>query len=154
MVKVSWSDARDFCQWAGGRLPTEAEWEYAARAGTAQSLYGPLDQIAWFARNSASGGNQWGNPNVEGTKQPNSFGLYDMLGNVFEWVNDWFDAGYYAQSPPDDPPGPITGRERVVRGRAWVANADDMRVSYRGSNPPDGSYFEGGFRCAMDALKP
>jgi formylglycine-generating enzyme required for sulfatase activity/Flp pilus assembly protein TadD len=153
IVKVSWNTARDFCTWAGGRLPTEAEWEYAARGGTTDSLYGPLEDIAWFARNSGSGGNQWGNPNAGGLKQPNAYQLYDMLGNVFEWTNDWFDAGYYARSPHNDPAGPETGKERVVRGRAWVAYADDMRVSYRGSNPPDSSFFEGGFRCAMDTLK-
>ncbi len=154
MVKVSWNDAQAYCQWAGGRLPTEAEWEYAARAGTTQSLYGQLSAIAWFAGNSGSGGNQWGNPNLGGLKQPNAFGLYDMLGNVFEWTNDWFAPDYYSRSPQNDPPGPSSGRERVVRGRAWVANGDDMRVSYRGSDPPDGSYFEGGFRCVCDNLNP
>ena len=154
IVKVSWNDARDFCKWTGGRLPSEAEWEYAARGGTTESLYGPLDAIAWYARNSGSGGNQWGNPNEGGLKQPNAFKLYDTLGNVFEWTNDWFDSDYYARSPHDDPPGPASGQQRVVRGRAWVAFAVDMRVSYRGSNPPDESYFEGGFRCAMDTLKP
>jgi len=154
MVKVSWNDARAFCMWAGGRLPAEAEWEYAARAGSTQSLYGPLDEIAWYARNSASGGGQWGNPNPCGTKRPNAFSLFDMLGNVFEWTNDWLDKDYYARSPQEDPPGPSTGRQRVVRGRAWVAKGEDMRVSYRGSNPPDESYFEGGFRCVCDTLNP
>jgi formylglycine-generating enzyme required for sulfatase activity len=76
-----------------------------------------------------------------------------MLGNVFEWTNDWFSSDYYSGSPHDDPPGPASGLQRVIRGRAWVAFAVDMRVSFRGSNPPDGSYFEGGFRCAMDALQ-
>jgi sulfatase modifying factor 1 len=154
MVKVTWNEARAYCLWAGGRLPTEAEWEYAARAGTGQSLYGPLDEIAWYARNSGSGGGQWGMPRPGGLRRPNAFGLYDMLGNVFEWTNDWFEENYYARSPRADPPGPASGRQRVVRGRAWVANGEDMRVSYRGGNPPDGSYFEGGFRCACDALNP
>jgi len=154
MVKMTWSEARAYCLWAGGRLPTEAEWEYAARAGSLQSLYGPLDAIAWYARNSGSGGPDWGRPQAGSLKRPNAFGLFDMLGNVREWTNDWFDKGYYARSPQDDPPGPASGRLRVTRGRAWVANGEDMRVSYRGSDPPDGGYFEAGFRCVCDALKP
>jgi len=154
MVKVTWSEARAFCLWAGGRLPTEAEWEYAARAGSTQSLYGPLDDIAWYARNSGATSVEWGMPRTGGLKSANAFGLFDMLGNVREWTNDWFDKDYYAHSPQDDPPGPPGGKERVVRGRAWVANAEDMRVSNRATHPPEGSYYEAGFRCACEELKP
>jgi formylglycine-generating enzyme required for sulfatase activity len=154
IVKVSWLESQDFCKWAGGRLPTEAEWEYAARGGTNESLYGPLDEISVYARNSGNGHGQWGNPNMVGLKHPNTFNIYDMLGNVFEWTNDWYDSDYYDRSPSSDPQGPPNGKEKVVRGRAWVANGEDMRVSYRGSEQPDKSFFEGGFRCTLDILKP
>ncbi|MBZ5669522.1 MAG: SUMF1/EgtB/PvdO family nonheme iron enzyme [Acidobacteriia bacterium] len=154
MVKVTWNEARAYCMWAGGRLPSEAEWEYAARGGTTQSLYGPLDEIAWYARNSGAGVVAWGMPRPGGLKRPNSFGLSDMLGNVHEWTNDWFDKDYYAHSPQEDPPGPLSGQQRAVRGLAWTAKGDDMRVSFRYGDAPDGSFFEGGFRCVCDALNP
>jgi formylglycine-generating enzyme required for sulfatase activity len=154
MAKVTWYEARAYCRWVGGRLPSEAEWEYAARGGTTQSLYGPVDDIAWYARNSGAGAVAWGMPRPGGVKQPNSFALYDMLGNVHEWNNDWFDKDYYAQSPSVDPPGPSSGSERVQRGRAWTSKGDDMRVSARYGDPPDGSYYEGGFRCVCDTLNP
>jgi sulfatase modifying factor 1 len=153
MVKVTWYEAQAYCAWVGGRLPSEAEWEYAARGGTTQSLYGPVDDIAWYARNSGAGVVAWGMPRPGGLKRPNSFGLFDMLGNVHEWNNDWYDKDYYAQSPSVDPPGPSSGSERVQRGRAWTSKGEDMRVSARYGDPPDGSYYEGGFRCVCDALK-
>ncbi len=154
MVKVTWYEAQAYCTWAAGRLPSEAEWEYAARGGAIQSLYGPLDEIAWYARNSGAGVVAWGTPRPGGLKQPNSFGLFDMLGNVHEWTNDWFDKDYYAHSPSVDPPGPSSGSQRAERGQAWTAKGDDMRVSFRYGDPPDGSFFEGGFRCVCDALNP
>ena len=154
MVKVTWNEAQAYCMWAGGRLPSEAEWEYAARGGTTQSLYGPMDEIAWYARNSGAGVVAWGMPHPGGLKRPNSFGLFDMLGNVHEWTNDWFDKDYYAHSPSVDPPGPSSGAQRAVRGQAWTSKGDDMRVSSRYGDPPDGSFFEGGFRCVCDALNP
>jgi formylglycine-generating enzyme required for sulfatase activity len=154
MVKVTWTEAQAYCTWAAGRLPSEAEWEYAARGGTPQSLYGPLDAIAWYARNSGAGAVAWGAPRAGGLKQPNSFGLFDMLGNVHEWTNDWFDKDYYARSPSVDPPGPASGSHRTERGRAWPSKGEDMRVSARYGDPPDGSFYEGGFRCVCDGLNP
>jgi formylglycine-generating enzyme required for sulfatase activity len=159
IVNVSWDDATAFCRWAGGRLPTEAEWEYAARAGSTAARYGPLDEIAWYVDNS--GGQHvdseriWredpenyakrltengNNMHDVGQKRPNGFGLYDVLGNVWEWVNDWYDENYYKNSPSQDPSGPARGPMRVWRGGSWSTRPRDVRVSFRaGVHPWDGS---------------
>jgi formylglycine-generating enzyme required for sulfatase activity len=120
------------------RLPTEAEWEYAARAGTTAATYGPLEEIAWFGKNS----NDESHP--VGGKKPNAWGLYDTLGNVREWTADTYSAGYYATSPVDDPPGPPPntgllppGRGSpgvalpVIRGGGWPHPAEALRLSDR-----------------------
>jgi formylglycine-generating enzyme required for sulfatase activity len=83
MVNITWNDGEAYCRWSGGRLPTEAEWEYAARGGSTEARYGDLGQIAWYSENSG------GRTHEVAQKQANRFGLYDMLGNVWEWVNDW-----------------------------------------------------------------
>jgi serine/threonine-protein kinase len=110
IVNVSWDDATAFCGWAGGRLPTEAEWEYAARGGSTEARYGNLDELAWDNQNSG------GQTHDVAQKRANGFGLYDMLGNVWEWVNDWDDPNYYQNSPSQDPPGAASGQFRVLRG--------------------------------------
>jgi formylglycine-generating enzyme required for sulfatase activity len=93
IVSVTWDDARAYCSWAGGRLPTEAEWEYAARGGSTEARYGNLDEIAWYGENSGD------RMHDVAQKRSNGFGLFDMLGNVWEWVNDWYGEIYYRNSP-------------------------------------------------------
>lgn len=102
------------------RLPTEAEWEYASRVGGTRNYTANLDAMAWHARNAD------GKTHDVGTKQSNSWELFDMLGNVWEWCQDWYDRAYYASSPVVDPQGPPSGVERVIRGGAWFADPSKM----------------------------
>jgi formylglycine-generating enzyme required for sulfatase activity len=135
--QVSWEDCREFVERlnrkvTGGKfaLPTEAQWEYACRAGsTTKYFYGDeesgLDKYAWYSVNS---GNK---THPVGEKTPNAWGLYDMTGNVCEWCADWYDDGYYAHSPTDDPRGPDTGSHRVLRGGGWNLPAGFFRSAGR-----------------------
>lgn len=141
---VTFDDAKNYCEAAGGRLPTEAEWEYAARAGSTTSRYGDLDEIAWYQKNSGS------HTHKVGQKLPNAWNLYDMLGNALEWVGDWFDQDYYKQSPSEDPKGPATGTYRVVRGGSWVYGSVAQRASYRGEGNTKYAYLSFGFRCVLN----
>ena len=124
----------------GYRLPTEAEWEYAARAGTQSPRYGELDEIAWYDANSG------GRTQPVGRKRANAWGLYDMLGNVWEWTNDW--SGDYPSGPAKDPEGPSTGSSRVARGGGWGDYARGARAAYRYGNSPGDRYGYLGFRLA------
>jgi formylglycine-generating enzyme required for sulfatase activity len=177
--QVNWTDAARYCnersraegltpcydeqKWTcnfdadGYRLPTEAEWEYACRAGTTTRYsFGDNERVlaeyAWFS------GNAGPKPHPVGQKKPNPWGLYDMHGNAAEWCNDLFDKEYYASSPASDPRGPASGRrERVVRGGAWNSKPDSCRSSYRAG---DASLNDTclasdalGFRCVRKAPK-
>jgi len=138
----------------GYRLPTEAEWEYACRAGTTGAYsFGSdvqkLSDYAWFADSAA------GKTHPVGQKKPNAWGLYDMHGNVAEWCNDLYAESYYAESPAENPRGPAEGTERVLRGGAWNSSADSCRSSYRSSDPSiDDTCLASdaiGFRCVRNA---
>jgi formylglycine-generating enzyme required for sulfatase activity len=145
VVGVSWHDAQAFCQWAGCRLPTEAEWEYACRAGS-KGRYcfdgdeAKLEEYAWYYQNS---GNK---THPVGQKKPNAWGLYDVHGNVWEWCQDRY--GEYPEVPATDPTGPAKGDSRVLRGGSWLNSlATSLRCAYRDYRTPDYRYYYIGFRC-------
>jgi formylglycine-generating enzyme required for sulfatase activity len=137
--EVSWDDAMRFCQKVGSRLPTEAEWEYACRAGLRVSRHGSIDDVAWYSGNSKRT-NQ-----IVGGKLANELGFHDMLGNVGEWVSDWF--GAYPEEDQIDPQGPRTGEERVQRGGGYDSDAYRCRASSRARCPP--GFPSDGFRIAI-----
>ena len=174
VLNVSWHDAVAFCQWLGKtehktcRLPTEAEWEYAARAGTTMRYHHGDDpaQLVKLAKVTDDRG-LTDHPAVQnllipkdainpftvpvGSFPPNTFGLCDMHGNAWEWCSDWYGADYYAKSPVDDPQGPATGDRRVRRGGAWNSFPLWPRASFRNWNTPQSRCVNLGFRVAVTA---
>lgn len=165
VVHVSWSDARAYAHWAGKRLPTEAEWEHAARGGLVQQRFPWGDELEPAGRHAM---NVWQGvfpvqdtaaDGFHGTApaksyRSNGYGLYQMTGNVWEWCWDWFAADYYRRSPGDNPTGPATGDRRVMRGGSFLCHAsycNRYRTDARSSNPPDSATSNLGFRCARDA---
>jgi formylglycine-generating enzyme required for sulfatase activity len=137
---VTWNEAQVYCEGTGMRLPTEAEWEYAARAGSTASRYGEIDRVAWYTLNSEN------RTHEVMRKEPNAWGLYDMLGNLWEWTADWY--GAYGGGESMDPRGAAAGKIRVVRGGSWGNGPAFVRVSVRSGNEPENRSNIVGFRCA------
>ena len=155
--KVSWDDVQVFLSALNAmdpgknyRLPTEAEWEYACRAGTTGDYggNGVLDDMGWYGGNSAIGSQLQTHPVAR--KLANAWGLFDMHGNVSEWVQDWYAWDYYSISPVDDPEGPATGTTRLVRGGAWQFGASEARSAIRPRNNPTVRYAVYGFRLVRE----
>jgi formylglycine-generating enzyme required for sulfatase activity len=171
VVDVSWNDAVAFCQWLSKkegkryRLPTEAEWEYACRAGTTTRFYNgdnprgvvlvgnvadasAKKAFGWTETIDALDGYAFTAP--VGHFKPNAFGLYDMHGNAFQWCSDYYSGNYYGKSPIDDPQGPATGSSRVARGGSWRSNPLYCRASYRAAYQPDFFRLRYGFRVVCE----
>jgi formylglycine-generating enzyme required for sulfatase activity len=164
VTQVSWNDAEAYARWAGKRLPTEAEFEYAARGGLVGKKYAWGDELRpggkpvanWWQghfpeKNTSEDG--FASRAPVGSFAPNTYGLYDMAGNVWEWCADWYDDGYYAVSPRNDPQGAERGAERVMRGGSWVCAENictNYRVAGRSRSTPDTGLNNVGFRCARD----
>lgn len=165
VVHVSWADAVAYCDWRGTRLPTEAEFEFAARGGLEEAVYSWGNELTpggvhranlWQGQfpHQDRGLDGYGSHGPVEQFPPNGYGVYDMTGNVWEWVSDWFAPDYFAKSPTKNPQGPRTGTQKVQRGGSWLCSENycqGYRVAARMMTDPDSGLNNLGFRCAADA---
>lgn len=166
VVHISWNDALAYCRWVGARLPTEAEWEFAARGGLVQKPYPWGDDLVPEGRHHCniwqgsfptrnSGEDGWLGTAPADAFPPNGFGLYNVSGNVWEWCGDWFSPDFHARGPRVDPQGPDTGTLKVIRGGSYLCHdsyCNRYRASARSGTTPDSSTGHMGFRCAWDSV--
>lgn len=153
VVGISHQDAKAYAEWAGKRLPTEAEWEYAARGGLVKKDYPNGNK--WTKQPVKHQPGQWLNQiEAVGQTKPNGYGLYDMAGNVWEWTSDNFDLDYFKHSPKDNPTGPDRGCGKVIKGGGWYSGAMCKKVYGKKGLPSNWCDFALGFRCVKSADKP